>query len=351
MELHRKQKILLFAVIIIYILFIGYIDYVISPTVGFSAFYFAAIAIAALYVGRTTSYFSALFSWLIGFANHVGVRLNTPLLPQFLLDQFFSLVIFLMVAYAASRISQDYLTIKDYKRNQEFELDLARRVQMSMRPAVPADDKFEIAGKTIFSKVVGGDFYEITKAGGKLIIGIADISGRGIFAALFSALLRDDYNEALSRHMNPADVIPYLNTTLSRQLPADMFVSFFYMTVDLETLEARYINAGHEPPVWFRSRGDETTSLANPEPFLLGVNPETKFIDRQIRLQSGDILLLYTDGILEPSFAPPLNYEAIASLVEKNHDLSPSSINEAILAALGSGEQNDDITLACLKVK
>ncbi len=186
------------------------------------------------------------------------------------------------------------------KGRLERELQVARSVQTSLLPrATPQIDGWEFAAWWEPARQVAGDFYDfIPTGGGQLGLVIADVSDKGMPAALFMALSRSTVRASVTATTTPLDGITQANRLICADATDGMFVTLFYAQLDPSTGDLQYVNAGHNPPWLYDSKTDEL-SLLTRSGMPLGVDEVGSFGQRGIRLASGDLVLLYTDGVTD----------------------------------------------------
>lgn len=179
------------------------------------------------------------------------------------------------------------------------ELRQAQEIQRGLLPKqIPQLNGFEITGAWEPAKVVGGDYYDvipITKD--KLALCIADVSGKGISAALLMANVQAAVRTFATDIAPPSRVCAQLNSVLYTNTAVEKFATLFYGILDASTGTLQYTNAGHPRPILIHSDG--TTERLENGGALLGVFPNWKYEDAVVELQPGDLLLLFTDGITE----------------------------------------------------
>jgi serine phosphatase RsbU (regulator of sigma subunit) len=242
----------------------------------------------------------------------------------------------------------------------ESELDTARKIQEKLLPhKMPRFHGFEIAGTSIPSKQVGGDYFDFLDLGeGQLGIAIADVSGKGIPAALLMANLQASLHAQTFETEKVADVTARINDLLVKSTDSNMFVTFFYGLLDRNRSTFTSTNAGHNHPLLLRS--DQTMEFLTKGGLVLGFLPDQKYDQQTTTLQPGDVLVLYTDGITEAR--TPDEEEAgetlfgedrLVRVIEENAILSAREIQAAILNAVSEHTKNtpqgDDITLVVIK--
>jgi serine phosphatase RsbU (regulator of sigma subunit) len=242
----------------------------------------------------------------------------------------------------------------------ESELDTARTIQEKLLPhEMPRFHGFEIAGTSIPSKQVGGDYFDFLDLGeGQLGIAIADVSGKGIPAALLMANLQASLHAQTFETEKVADVTARINNLLVKSTDSNMFVTFFYGLLDRNRSTFTSTNAGHNHPLLLRS--DLTMEFLAKGGLVLGFLPDQKYDQQTTTLQPGDVLVLYTDGITEAR--TPDKEEAgeklfgedrLVRVIEENAGHSAREIQAAILNAVSEHTKNtpqgDDITLVVIK--
>lgn len=243
------------------------------------------------------------------------------------------------------------------KRRLESELRLAGQVMDALLPTAPADVRnFEIAGRTVSSTEVGGDYYDFIRvADGRLGVVIADVSGKGIPAALIMASFRAYTHALLGNDFSLRAVFKRLNHLLAESTEERHFVTAFYGELDDEGRRMFYLNAGHNPPLLLRR--EEPARWLSTGGIPLGVQPGAGFSEDIIQLTRGDVLALYTDGVTEAEndAGEPYGLERLERLVRHNLAATAQGICAAIVedakCYLGSHQRSDDMTVVVIKAK
>lgn len=185
------------------------------------------------------------------------------------------------------------------KGRMEQELQLARVVQSSLLPRqVPQVVGWEFAAAWQPARAVSGDFYDFFAAPNALGVCIADVTDKGLPAALFMALTRSLLRGADLAASTLAAGIGRVNALLCVDSYNGMFVTMFYLVLRTATGTVTYVNAGHNPPLLYRHATHQLESLTRTG-MVLGVDPEVVFAQRTVQLEPGDVLLCYTDGITD----------------------------------------------------
>ncbi len=232
------------------------------------------------------------------------------------------------------------------------ELEVAREIQMSLLPKVPPPiHGIELGAVLYSSEMVSGDFYDfLPTADGGLGISVGDVSGKGIPAALLMIMVRTLFRVTASNGDPPGKVLGRINRYLCRDIPPSMFVTMFFCRLGPER-RLLYGDAGHCKPILLRP--GQPPRLLEAEGTILGVLDDAEFDERAFQLNPGDLLALYTDGVVE-SIGPDgrmLGLEGLNALLEANRHRPPQEIAEAIAGEIkkSPGPLRDDLTLVVLR--
>ena len=184
-------------------------------------------------------------------------------------------------------------------QQQEQELNRAREIQQALLPkTLPQLPGVQIAGAWQPARAVGGDYFDVIRLDERRLgICIGDVSGKGITAALLMANLQAAFRAFATPEATPATVCSKLNAFLCGNVAPGKFITFFYAVLDAEQRTLSYENAGHSPGLLLRA-GGQTEALRGGGA-VLGMLPEWKYADSTVRLEAGDRLLLFTDGVTE----------------------------------------------------
>jgi len=245
-------------------------------------------------------------------------------------------------------------------RQQQFEneMHLARDIQASFMPqSLPQPPGWEVAVEWKAARGVGGDFYDFVWLDeNRLGIVIADVSDKGVAAALYMALSRTVMRSTALEGYSTARTLQRTNTLLLQDSHAGMFVTMFYGIIDLRTGLLRYARAGHNPPLLLRADGLSIETLFSPG-IVLGVLDDPEIEQRSTVLYPGDELLLYTDGVTEAvspdgtEFGVDRLAEAMRLSADQTAEQAIMAITQAHQAHVAGGDQNDDLTLLLIKRK
>ncbi len=235
------------------------------------------------------------------------------------------------------------------------ELAVATKIQEGMLPTnFPVRDEFNLYASMTPAKAVGGDFYDFYFLDkDHFVITIADVSDKGVPAALFmvmaKTLLKDNILTS-GKPENISDVMRDTNNELCDNNEADMFVTLFTAIIELSTGEMTFVNAGHNPP--FVRRDKKFSSLGVAQSPIFGTLPGLKFPSKKIQLHDGDAIFLYTDGVTEAmnDKRELFGEKRLQVVLDKLSDEEAaekilSDVNAAVKSFVGDAQQSDDITM------
>ncbi len=241
------------------------------------------------------------------------------------------------------------------KERMEGELTVARDIQRSIVPMIfppfPEREEFDLHASLEPAREVGGDLYDFFLFDDDhLCIAIGDVAGKGVPASLFMAVTITLLRAAGSRSSDPAEVLARVNEPLCRSNDAAMFVTLFYGVYCVSTGELTYSTGGHLPPYVLRAGSVETAArTAGPG---LGISPAATFGAAVLRLDPGDGLLLYTDGVSEAMDAHQgmFGTERIEAVLRGARSVGGAQhviaeVRESVEAFVAGAEQYDDITM------
>jgi sigma-B regulation protein RsbU (phosphoserine phosphatase) len=236
------------------------------------------------------------------------------------------------------------------KGRLERELQVAREVQSSLIPReTPNIAGWDFAARWKPARQVSGDFYDFVPVGQRLGIVIADVSDKGMPAALFMALSRSIIRASVTSTRSPAEGIDQANRLTCADSTDSMFVTLFYAQLDPETGELVYVNAGHNPPLLYRANQDEIIELTRTG-MVLGLFEAVDFEQGTVQLNPADFILLYTDGVSEAMDAHNRQFgeERLRRILLDYRQAAAEDMAEAIEQALtaftGEAAPSDDIT-------
>ena len=242
------------------------------------------------------------------------------------------------------------------------DLAVAREIQQAILPRIfpPFPEEttsMDIAASMNAAKDVGGDFYDFFRIDSDHIgFTIADVSGKGVPAAIFMAVARTLLRATGIRAVSPAEYMTYTNALLSQEAVNNMFVTVFYGIYNIRTGEVTYANAGHNPPYLVRADGS-VEMLPLSKDIVAGAFDDFQYSQESLQLEPGDTLLLYTDGVTEAINTEDKEYgegrleKQLAQCSNLSCQEIIDKVKEDVKAFAGEAEQSDDITLFALKRK
>ncbi len=236
------------------------------------------------------------------------------------------------------------------------ELEVASAIQQGMLTSVsPQRVEFDIAASMTPAKEVGGDFYDFFMIDDdRLGMVMADVSGKGIPAAMFMTVTKVLINDAAFAISSPAEILRFVNERICQNNKMDMFVTVWLGILEISAGTVTAANAGHEYPAIYRS-GKSFSVLKDKHGFVIGGMSGMKYKDYTIKLERGDSVFLYTDGVCEATNKDDELYgeERMVKALNKSPDAKPSEIlqivKEDVDTFVSDAPQFDDLTVMCLK--
>lgn len=252
----------------------------------------------------------------------------------------------------ALAIQNDLLQTEMVVRERlETEVQLARQIQQTFIPqTLPQHFPWQLAGRWRTARQVGGDFYDVIELPNrKLGIFIADVSDKGMPAALFMALTRTLIRAAVLETTSPAEAMRRVNDQLLPDTQQGMFVTAVYGVLDIEDGSFTYVNAGHNPPLWVKP--NRYVIKLTRTAVALGVMQQPYVKENTISLEAGDALFLYTDGLTE-AFSPMgdmFGDERLIAALQSAQASAADEILESVEACLNEFIESiplgDDLTM------
>ena len=236
------------------------------------------------------------------------------------------------------------------------ELDVASGIQKSILPTVfPTSREYQVYARMEPARNVGGDFFDVVRLeDGNIGLAIADVSDKGVPAALFMMSSRTWMKGAAISSPEPSVVLQEVNSLLHEDNETQMFVTVLYAVYRPETGEFTYACGGHDAPLLVRSDGSSEL-LPLTGGIALGIIPGLEYEQNTITLDKGETLVLYTDGVTEAmnsegeQFGIERLREVFVGSVPANSDEAASMILEAVNDFAGGAAQSDDITCLTLR--
>ncbi len=240
------------------------------------------------------------------------------------------------------------------QERMQHELALARDIQQSLLPRqLPTSDFFEVEASSVPTRTVGGDYYDlINLPGGRYGFGVADVSGKGLPAAMMAAMLQGAFAAVAAGDLPVSDVFHRVNTFLCDRTPPEMFATMFYAVLS-PSGAFDYVSAGHNPP--FLLRRDEVIELREPSNPPMGFFPTAAYQSSTLQLSPGDFVVIFSDGLPE---ALDLSGEffgetRLKDLLDECPTRTATCISDHVLEGVrkfvGSAPASDDLTLVVVR--
>jgi phosphoserine phosphatase RsbU/P len=242
------------------------------------------------------------------------------------------------------------------KKKMESEMDLALEIQKNLLPSsVPEIEGIDLYGMSLPSRHVGGDYFDYIKLSDtRVLIAIADVSGKGMPASLLMANVQATLRVLAPLELPLVDMIRKINGIIYHNTSPDKFVTFFYGIFDTETNEFHYVNAGHNPPYLLRNSGE--IEMLTKGGIILGIDEfEFPYESGSVSINTNDLLYLFTDGISEAMDADHNEFgeDKIVEIIRNNNQISCKELCSLILSEVrkftGDTPQYDDITMVAMK--
>jgi serine phosphatase RsbU (regulator of sigma subunit) len=257
-------------------------------------------------------------------------------------------------------IQNEHLQLEMVMRERlEHEVELARQIQKTFLPEhLPEIPGWDLAATWLTARQVGGDFYDVIELPDRRLgLLIADVSDKGMPAALFMALTRTLIRAVVYNTPSPAEALQRVNALIIPDNRESMFVTAVYGVLSIESGEFTYANAGHNPPVWMSKAGKSLEFLYRTGA-ALGIIEDLPMNQRTISLGLDDLLFLYTDGLTE-AFSPDDETFGDGRLQQVLNNVAETSSARTVLDALETAVNQfmdplpaaDDLTMLALKRK
>jgi sigma-B regulation protein RsbU (phosphoserine phosphatase) len=246
------------------------------------------------------------------------------------------------------------------QRQLETELELSQEVQRALLPQeTPEIPGVELAAFRRTAQILGGDYYDFARfKDGAPALAIADVAGHGVAAGLLMASVQAALRTLIPEHDTPEAVLARVNRFFNHNIRFTTFVTLFLARLDPASCTLLYSNAGHNPPLLYRSKhngGDGMTWLT-PTGGAIGLVEDFHPGEGRLDLATGDVLLLYTDGITEAvnPQGQPFGEDGLAAVVRQATDLPARELTQRLWGALqgfmSGGPLDDDVTAVAVRV-
>jgi serine phosphatase RsbU (regulator of sigma subunit) len=248
--------------------------------------------------------------------------------------------------------------LADERLRSDRELAFARRIQLNLMPTeLPVPRGWEVATAYRPARAVGGDFYDVytlPSAGRSLGLVMADVTGKGLSAALMMAFSRAVMRSAAYNGTGPADALRRTNRVLVRDARTGLFLTALVARLDPTSGRVRYASAGHEFPL-LRRRGSRRVRELRAPGAMLGLLEQPSVADRSVVLAPGDLFFVYTDGVTDATASDGgrFGFQRLVDVLLDAGDVSAQDVVASVVAAVdgfvGDAEPVDDMTLLAVK--
>ncbi len=353
------------------------LDHYTLPLIDMSLLYFVPIAYAAWGAGRGAAMLVAVVSDVPGyFDQELLLRTNLEQPAVAVINMVARLLVYLFVAEIAFRLTRySEMLEEDVDRlhgrnielkaaqgeiraaNSRMEADLlaASALQESVLAFVPPKVVgCEVGAVVRYAGPIGGDYADAGVRDGRVYVCVADISGKGIPAALFTALLEHLVKDGLERGLSAVDLVAEIHSAIRQRFPSDRFVTLFFAEIDAATGALEYVNAGHPEGLICRAASGEIEAAGPTAPLLSPLALPAEIQTASGHLDENDVLVIFTDGAIEAkdSSGELLGEDPIREMVRQYAHLRAQELADSIAAALDQvaiSESRDDLTIVCVK--
>ncbi|MFA5403882.1 MAG: PP2C family protein-serine/threonine phosphatase [Ignavibacteria bacterium] len=357
--IEKLPRYLTFIFSVFIVIIFGFLDYITGTDFSFYIFYVIPVLFIVWFAGKKYGIalcLVCLVPWYIDtfFLREIEIKYSTLVWNIIVEFSFFAILIFSVSALRKAIEKQEEAEKKKISR----ELEIAKEVQQKLFPQVSPEIKcVSYCGLCEPAEAIGGDYYDYFRINkNETAFAIGDIAGHGLSSALLMAglvgFVRSNaimYNEDLKIFMDK------VNKLMCESTDGSKFATFFYSVYNCETNMLRFVNAGHNPPLLYKSKTKSFEELKT-DGFIIGGISNFKYEDASVKLDGEDLLLYYTDGITEyfNQKEEQFGVDRLKNTVEKYFDLPPKDICNKIIEevkAYSNGiPQADDMTLLTIKI-
>jgi sigma-B regulation protein RsbU (phosphoserine phosphatase) len=242
------------------------------------------------------------------------------------------------------------------KARMERELQMAREVQADLLPVrMPNREGWEFCAVWKPAREVSGDYYDfIEETNNQLGMVIADVSDKGLPAALMMVFARSALRASIGGRNTPTQAVAGANRLISSASHKGYFVTMVYARLDTQSGQICYVNAGHNPAIWYHKQNGRFNTFGRTG-LPLGLSRQERYEQSIVQLNEGDFVLFYTDGVIDATDKnnQPFTTEHLNDVIYENRNSSAQEIVEAIAEVVGehSGSDTllDDVTMSIVK--
>ena len=241
------------------------------------------------------------------------------------------------------------------RQRQEEELKRAAALQQALLPTEPRiAGSLQIAGRNVPSLDVGGDYFDfVDSTAEKLVVGLGDVAGKGMPAALLMTHLAASVRAQVETERPLVEVMTRLNRTIHQNVRGERFITLVLAEVDTVSGSVTYVNGGHNPPYLLRASGSFETLTEGG--LLLGIMPDAKYVAGTFHLDPGDLLVLYSDGVTEARSVTGEEFgeDRLMEFLREKRSMRPEEIVEALIQRVREFtipvKPQDDVTVVVMR--
>lgn len=292
-----------------------------------------------------------------------GVLLKNQLIYSYTIELIQTIIVAnagVLIAYQGRKMIYEQKDMSEREAKVNADLNLAAKIQASMLPgmsAVSGRDEIKIAASMNTAREVGGDFYDFFFIDDDhLCLTVADVSGKGIPAAMFMMSSKSILESKALAGKTPVEIISETNNTICMNNKERMFVTIWLGILEISTGKIRAVNAGHEYPA-LMTAGGSFTIFKDPHGFVVGGRKNMKYTEYEMTLQPGSKIFIYTDGVPEANdkdqnmFGCDRMTDALNLAKDKEPDEVLAQVKRSVGEFISGAEQFDDLTMLCLEYK
>jgi sigma-B regulation protein RsbU (phosphoserine phosphatase) len=279
---------------------------------------------------------------------------------QNVFDEYDEYLLQLLASHAGVAIQRAFL-IEHYieKQKLESEMNIANKIQASLTPdKAPLFKGFDISCFSRQCESTGGDYLDfVVLPEGRLVVVIGDVTGHGLGASLLMLVARSTFRVIVKNSGGMTDLTAVMNNRIIQDFHQERIMTFFYSVLDNRDKKLKFVNCGHDEPLWYHAK-NETIDHLKQSGLPLGMLPETEYKEGEIlNLEKDDILLLYTDGITEAINNKKEMYgvKRLENVIIENARKKAVDIlkcvKKSIFTFISDADQLDDMTMIVIKVK
>lgn len=337
--------------IFVLVLLLAWLDYATGRNIHLTLFYAAVCGFVAWVRGSRAASFMVVLCTVLTFLADRAFD-PTVLLTLDLVNEASKFVLWGLVSAVMVSLRSRMGELDSAYEQIHRDVAAARSVQKAFLSCeIPTDPRFDLSVKFRTARILGGDYFQVRLVENELRVLVADVSGKGAPAALVTGLLSGLFSEISRRHRSPAKVLRILDQELAKTLPDGMFVTAFYLTLNLNTGEMTYAGAGHDPPFLCRPRNEVEELM--PTGLPVGLLGDFGIEEAELLLKPEDLLVVYTDGLVNACLpcGERMGDEAFMEQLKKSGGKPAATItNELFAFTDNQAEIDDDVVVLSLRL-